>query len=132
MVQSPVVEGAHKGDDRQVQEPQLTEHGENLIETDCAQSSLEGEGSEIPERRKGKLWKRKDGRGSKEKLERLQAVGQKRNSREVNEMGLEEVEMEEMRIFKKVGINGVGDSEGDKHVADEKVAGPTEWALSGQ
>lgn len=113
-------------------EAQVMKSGPSLIEAGGEQSSSDGAGGESSERRKGKGWKCKGGRGGKTMEGSVPSIGQKRNGREVNEMGLDEVEMEEMRIFKKVGVDGVSDTVDDKIVADEKVAGPTEWALGGQ
>lgn len=49
----------------------------------------------------GKTWKRKEIKVSKQKGELLNQVGHKRNLREVNVIGLDEMEMEEIRTFKK-------------------------------
>lgn len=51
--------------------------------------------------KKLKTWKRKGGTTSKGVAAVSNVGGGKRASREVNEMGLEEMELEEMRVFKK-------------------------------
>ena len=80
----------------------------------------------------GKTWKRKEIKVSKQKGELMNQVGQKRNVREVNVIGLDELEMEEMRIIKKVGIDTLSKLEGEIKLSAEQVAGPTDRALGGQ
>ena len=84
------------------------------------------------EKKKLKTWKRKGGSLSKEEHGVVKSGGEKRSMRETNELGLEEVELEEMRVFKKVAVDpGEFLQDGAKIRADQ-VAGPTNRALGDQ
>lgn len=102
---------------------------DKLGEVPIITDGLEG-GKVTPRGKKG--WKRREGKGSGPKMETLITVGQKRNDRTINEMGLDELELQEMRYFKKVGVDNGGNVEANQCTADEKVAGPTNRALGGQ
>ena len=82
--------------------------------------------------RKVKIWRKKDLHGSTNENETERVVGCKRDEREGMVNGLDAMEIEERRYLKRVSLVESEAMETMHCVADEKVAGPTEWTLSAQ
>ena len=96
-------------------------------------SGEEGGKQEIERTKKGgKTWKRREPKGNILSKEATDKVGQKRGTREIKAIGLDDMELEEMRIFKKVGVEVAPVQLGENQDDAEEVAGPTEWALGAQ
>lgn len=57
--------------------------------------------------RKVKKWKRVEEQKKRVVEDKFQSAGEKRILMEFNEVGLEMMELEEMRVFKEVGIDVV-------------------------
>lgn len=127
------VEGMSKNDDSMIaRENQISRDKEKGVEKFSHHNSDDKPKGGKVERKKVKVWRNKTGREREDNMVFSHLVGHKRNGRELNALGLDEGEMEEMRILKKVGVDSAVVLEGEECKADENVAGPTEWALCDQ
>ena len=126
-----VAGGSNIGVPTEYRVTQGDDHSETMVTVDTFRTCGDESKAEKADLRARKGWRRREGKGSGGTNKESLTVGHKRQGRQLNGMGLDEMEMEEMRIFKKVGIDSGVSREGDQSLTDEKVASPTKWALGG-